>query len=172
MTNYFTDCFYLWPVGKTITYLQLGLKVDATWVILNVVMTSYYENVCSCKRHSILSYVLFLVIHFALSWPRNSLLWVLISTVSCECLACLFYSSINAAQVLKVCRTPGPVLYSLSWNLLPDQLTVTYLRTPFLNWFTLHVIICVCILLLNTNYKLNCEVCRPSSPIGHSSAQQ
>ena len=30
-----------------------GLKVDASREILTVVMTSYYENVCSCKRHTV-----------------------------------------------------------------------------------------------------------------------
>jgi len=30
-----------------------GLKVDASREILTVVMTSYYENVRSCKRHTV-----------------------------------------------------------------------------------------------------------------------
>ena len=34
---------------------SVGLKVDMTWEILTVVMTSYFENVRSCKRHTVLS---------------------------------------------------------------------------------------------------------------------
>ena len=30
-----------------------GLKVDTRQEILTVVMMSYYENVCSCKRHTV-----------------------------------------------------------------------------------------------------------------------
>ena len=46
-----------------------GLKVDTSREILTVVMTSYYENVCSCKTHSSSLRVLKLTILFALSWP-------------------------------------------------------------------------------------------------------
>ena len=54
------------------------LKVDMSWEILTVIMTSYYENVHSWKTHSSSSHVLFLAICFALSCPRDSLPWVLI----------------------------------------------------------------------------------------------
>jgi len=30
-----------------------GSKVDAVRVILTVIMTSYDENVCSCKKHTV-----------------------------------------------------------------------------------------------------------------------
>jgi len=30
-----------------------GLRVDTSWEMLTVVMTSHYENVCSCKRHTV-----------------------------------------------------------------------------------------------------------------------
>ena len=30
-----------------------GLKVDASWEILIVIMTSYDEYICSCKRHTV-----------------------------------------------------------------------------------------------------------------------
>jgi len=33
--------------------LQCGFKVDATREILTVVMMSYYKNVCSCKRQTV-----------------------------------------------------------------------------------------------------------------------
>jgi len=52
-------------LARRLCVYNAGLKVDASREISTVVMTSYYENVCSC--------VLFLAIRFALSWPRDSL---------------------------------------------------------------------------------------------------
>jgi len=53
MTNYLTNCFYLWGVGyvgKKVLDLQCGFK---SWEILIVIMTSNDENVPSCKRHTV-----------------------------------------------------------------------------------------------------------------------
>jgi len=41
-------------IGKKVLCLQCRLKVDAAQEILNVIMTSNDENVCSCKRHTVL----------------------------------------------------------------------------------------------------------------------
>jgi len=60
-------------VGKKIMCLQCGLKVDVSREILTVVMMLYYKNVHSCKRHSSSLHILFLAIHFSLSWPCDSL---------------------------------------------------------------------------------------------------
>jgi len=49
-------------VGKKVCVYKVGLKVDEAREILIVIMTSYDENVHSCKRHSSSSYVLFLAI--------------------------------------------------------------------------------------------------------------
>jgi len=60
MTNYLTDCFYLWgqcwQEGFTYVY-NAGLKVDAAREILTVVMMSNEENICSCKRHRAVRHV-------------------------------------------------------------------------------------------------------------------
>ena len=53
--------------------------------ILTVVMTSYYENVRSCTRHTVVRRVLFWAIRFALSWPRDSLSWILIGQDLGQC---------------------------------------------------------------------------------------
>ena len=67
-------------LARRLCVYNAGLKVAVSWEILTVIMTSYYENVWSCKiKHSSLWRVLFLAIHFALSWPRDSPLWVLIT---------------------------------------------------------------------------------------------
>jgi len=40
---------------------------------MTVVMSSYYENVCSCKRHTVVRRARFVFgDRFALSWPRDS----------------------------------------------------------------------------------------------------
>ena len=66
-------------LARRLCVYNAGLKVDVGQEILTVVMASYYENVYSCKRHTVVHRaVCFLVICFALSWPRNSLPWVLI----------------------------------------------------------------------------------------------
>jgi len=58
---------------------NMGLKVDAAREILTVIMTSNDENVRSCKRHTVVRHVFCFGNRFALSWPRDSLLWVLIN---------------------------------------------------------------------------------------------
>ena len=74
ITNYFTDGFYLWlMLARRLCVYNVGLKVDASQELLSVVMTSYYENFHSCKRHTIVRRTfLFLAIRFALSWPHDS----------------------------------------------------------------------------------------------------
>jgi len=55
MTNYLTDCFYLWGVNvyKKFCVCNAGLKVDAAREILTVILTSNDENVRLCKRHTV-----------------------------------------------------------------------------------------------------------------------
>jgi len=57
MTNYLTDCFYLWGcwlmLARRFCVFNAGLKVDAAREILAVIMTSNDENVRSCKRHTV-----------------------------------------------------------------------------------------------------------------------
>jgi len=74
MTNYLTDCFDLWDVGKKVLCLQCGFKVDTVREILTVIMTSYDENVRLCKRHTVVRRARFVFgDRFALSWPFDSL---------------------------------------------------------------------------------------------------
>ena len=40
-------------LARRLCVYNAGLKVDARWEISTVVMMSYYENVCSCKRHTV-----------------------------------------------------------------------------------------------------------------------
>jgi len=66
-------------LARRLCVCNAGLIIDASREILTVVMTLYYENAHSSKRHSSLSRVFFfLAICFALSWPHDSLPWVLI----------------------------------------------------------------------------------------------
>jgi len=65
-------------VSKKVVCLQCGFKSWRKSKDITVVMTSYYENICWCKRHTVVHHAFcFLVIRFTLSWPCNSLLWVL-----------------------------------------------------------------------------------------------
>ena len=79
-TTYFTDCFYLWRMlERRLCVLNAGLKVDASREILTVIMMSYYEKVCSCKRHT--------VVHRAFYFWRFALLFILalrLTTVSLD----------------------------------------------------------------------------------------
>ena len=43
-----------WLLLRRLCVYSAGLKVDVSQEILSVVMTSYYENVRSCKRHTVL----------------------------------------------------------------------------------------------------------------------
>ena len=68
---------WLMLAGRLCVY-NAGLKVDARREISTVVMTSYYENVCSCKRHTVVRRTfcfwrftllfLGLAIHYRESW--------------------------------------------------------------------------------------------------------
>jgi len=47
-------CLVHWlMLARRLYIYNAGLKLDTSWEILTVVMTSYYENVCSCKRHTV-----------------------------------------------------------------------------------------------------------------------
>jgi len=45
--------FIFGMLARKLSVHNAGLKVDASQEILTVVMTSYYENVHSCKRHTV-----------------------------------------------------------------------------------------------------------------------
>ena len=85
-------------LARWLCVYNADLKVDATREILTVVMMSYYENVRSCKTHSSLSCVLFLVIPFALSGPHDSLPWVLICYVRMQSTALSMLEIFNSSR--------------------------------------------------------------------------
>ena len=85
--NYFTDCFYLWCVCKCCQEDCVSTMFKR-WCESRDIDCGYdiilRKNVCSCKRHSSSLRVLLLAIRFALSWPCDSLLWVLITIIIME----------------------------------------------------------------------------------------
>jgi len=60
-------------LARRFCVFNAGLKVDAAREILTVIMTSYDENVHSCKRHTVVRQRFVFGDRFALSWPRDSL---------------------------------------------------------------------------------------------------
>jgi len=82
---------YWLMLERRLCVYNAGLKVDASEEILTGVMTSYYENVRSCKRHTVVRRVLFLrcallflglSTHYRESWYLSSLVDPSSNTVS------------------------------------------------------------------------------------------
>jgi len=67
---------------------NVGLKVDTSQEILTVVMMPYYENVHSCKRHT--------VVHRAFCFWRFALLFLGLATHYCE-----------SWKTWQICNIPG-----------------------------------------------------------------
>jgi len=59
-------------LARKLCVYNAGLNIDASREIFTVVMTSYYENVRSCKRHT--------VVHRAFRFSRFALLFLGLAT--------------------------------------------------------------------------------------------